>query len=71
MLAPGGLAQILFRTRDSILRWVAERRRILVPSLVADRRSDEQLEMGAYEVAEAHATEGNGRTRKRKKKVTA
>ncbi len=71
MLAPGGLAQILFRTRDSILRWVAARRRILVPSLVADRRSDEQLEIGAYEVAEAHATEGNGRTRKRKKKVTA
>jgi branched-chain amino acid transport system permease protein len=74
MLAPGGLAQILFRTRDSILRWVADRRRILVPSLVADRRSDEQLELGAYELAEAHATEptgANGKSTGRKKKVRA
>jgi hypothetical protein len=28
----------VFRTRDRLLRLVADRRRILVPSLVADRR---------------------------------
>jgi branched-chain amino acid transport system permease protein len=36
---PGGLWQFVQRARDRYLRWVAERRGILVPSLVADRRS--------------------------------
>ena len=35
---PGGIAQIAFQTRDSGLRWLAERHGIHVPSLVADRR---------------------------------
>jgi branched-chain amino acid transport system permease protein len=35
---PGGLAQIAFQARDSGLRWLAERKGIHVPSLVADRR---------------------------------
>ena len=34
--APGGLGAVWFRFRDRYLRWVAARRRILVPSLVAD-----------------------------------
>jgi len=38
-LLPGGLGQILFTVRDRYLRWVAERRSVLVPSLVADKRT--------------------------------
>jgi branched-chain amino acid transport system permease protein len=33
---PGGLGSLLYRGRDGYLRWVANRRRILVPSLNAD-----------------------------------
>ncbi|HVF75658.1 MAG TPA: ABC transporter permease [Acidimicrobiales bacterium] len=33
---PGGLAELGYRARDSFLRWVAARRGIHVPSLVAD-----------------------------------
>jgi branched-chain amino acid transport system permease protein len=35
---PGGLGQVVMSIRDRYLRWVANRRDILVPSLVADRR---------------------------------
>ena len=35
---PGGLWQFVHRQRDRYLRWVAARRGILVPSLLADRR---------------------------------
>ncbi len=35
---PGGLWQFVQRRRDQLLRWVADRRGIEVPSLVADRR---------------------------------
>jgi branched-chain amino acid transport system permease protein len=35
---PGGLAQMAYQSRDSALRWLAERRRLHVPSLLADRR---------------------------------
>lgn len=38
---PGGIGQVLFAIRDRYLRWVANRRDILVPSLVADRREDD------------------------------
>ena len=37
-LLPGGLGAALVRARDAYLRWVAARRGILVPSLLADRR---------------------------------
>jgi branched-chain amino acid transport system permease protein len=40
-LLPGGIGQLLFSIRDRYLRWVAERRGILVPSLVADKRVDD------------------------------
>ncbi|HWW55228.1 MAG TPA: hypothetical protein VNY84_15730, partial [Acidimicrobiales bacterium] len=39
-LVPGGLADIVYRVRDAWLRWLAQRRGIVVPSLVADRRAD-------------------------------
>jgi branched-chain amino acid transport system permease protein len=35
---PGGLAELGYRQRDSFLRWVADRKGLLVPSLVADKR---------------------------------
>jgi branched-chain amino acid transport system permease protein len=35
---PGGIGQLLFSLRDRLLRRVADRRGILVPSLVADKR---------------------------------
>jgi branched-chain amino acid transport system permease protein len=37
-LIPGGIGQVLYWLRDRLLQIVAERRRIAVPSLVADRR---------------------------------
>jgi branched-chain amino acid transport system permease protein len=55
MLAPGGLAQIFYNARDRLLTMIAARHGIHVPSLTADRREDEQLEAGVFEVAEAHA----------------
>lgn len=39
---PGGFSQVLFGLRDRYLRWVANRRGLLVPSLVADRRETEE-----------------------------
>jgi ABC-type branched-subunit amino acid transport system ATPase component/ABC-type branched-subunit amino acid transport system permease subunit len=47
LLVPGGLAELAYRVRDSGLRRFAARRRIHVPSLVADRRVVEPLAAGA------------------------
>ena len=41
LVVPGGLGQIAVSLRDRLLRLVANRRGILVPSLVADRREEE------------------------------
>lgn len=38
MFFPGGLAQLFYGVRDRILRTIADRRGIVVPSLVADKR---------------------------------
>jgi hypothetical protein len=35
-IAPGGLISVLVRVRDSVLRIIAQRRQIIVPSLFAD-----------------------------------
>jgi hypothetical protein len=35
---PGGLGQLVYSLRDRVLRRIADRRGILVPSLVADKR---------------------------------
>lgn len=43
MIAPGGLGQLFFDARDSILRATARRHRIVVPSLLADVRSTSEL----------------------------
>ena len=42
LVLPGGLGQAIFALRDRFLRVVANRRGILVPSLVADRRATEE-----------------------------
>jgi branched-chain amino acid transport system permease protein len=39
---PGGLGQVIYGVRDRYLKIVAERRGILVPSLVADKRETEE-----------------------------
>ncbi len=69
MMLPGGIAQAMYNVRDTILRKIAERRGILVPSLVADRRTDEVLEMKAFEIAETGGAKRttNGRRRLRAK----
>jgi len=36
LFVPGGFSQIFYNLRDRWLRWVAERRNLIVPSLVAD-----------------------------------
>jgi hypothetical protein len=38
---PGGLWQLVQRWRDRYLRWVADRHDLLVPSLVADKRVED------------------------------
>jgi branched-chain amino acid transport system permease protein len=71
---PGGLGQLFYMGRDAYLRWVAERRGLLVPSLVADRRAvavDMDLRVAAAsatgeealtpEEIETHELAGSGR----------
>jgi branched-chain amino acid transport system permease protein len=43
MFLPGGLGELVFRCRDAALRWVAARRSLLVPSLVADARVEDEV----------------------------
>ena len=64
--APGGLAQACTSCATGCLRFVADRRDILVPSLVADRRARRAARGRAFEEAEAHAAETNGATPKTK-----
>ncbi|MEX2537235.1 MAG: ABC transporter permease [Actinomycetota bacterium] len=39
MILPGGIGQAIFAARDNVLRWVAGRRGIVVPSLLADTQA--------------------------------
>jgi hypothetical protein len=39
MFFPGGLGDLVYRGRDALLRVIAGRRGLVVPSLVADSRS--------------------------------
>jgi branched-chain amino acid transport system permease protein len=40
LLLPGGFSQVFYSARDRLLKWAADRRGILVPSMVADARAD-------------------------------
>jgi branched-chain amino acid transport system permease protein len=57
MFLPEGLGGLVYTVRDTYLRWVADRHRILVPSLVADRRVEEEEEEQAS-IAIGTALEG-------------
>jgi branched-chain amino acid transport system permease protein len=46
MMVPGGLGQIAYGWRDGLLRWIAARRGIVVPSLVAEARPEDALLLG-------------------------
>ncbi|HET6811817.1 MAG TPA: ABC transporter permease [Acidimicrobiales bacterium] len=46
MFFPGGLGELVFRARDWFLRRFAERHEVLVPSLVADVRTDVYSQAG-------------------------
>jgi branched-chain amino acid transport system permease protein len=56
-LAPGGLISLVNRARDSVLRIVAQRRQIVVPSLFADYDA-EALERRLIPLSEASTTSG-------------
>lgn len=43
LIFPGGLGQLVFEYRDRLLRRVASRRGLVVPSLVADRRREDEI----------------------------
>ena len=45
MILPGGIGAAIADVRDAYLRWVARRRNLLVPSLLADRKADEPVEI--------------------------
>jgi branched-chain amino acid transport system permease protein len=58
---PGGSAEAGYQERDRFLRWVARRHDIVVPSLVADKRVEEeehQREEVIIEQAERHVEAG-------------
>jgi branched-chain amino acid transport system permease protein len=54
LLLPGGLGSAIADARDGLLRFIAKRRKLLVPSLLADRRVEE-LPMPAAETPAAGA----------------
>jgi branched-chain amino acid transport system permease protein len=60
---PGGFGQLIFNARDRYLRWVANRHDIVVPSLVADKRTDgadrAANEVGLLQGALAGGTNGH------------
>src|SRR5439155_9791520 len=65
LVVPGGLGQVVYGVRDRLLRVIADRRGILVPSLVADRRVPGEPEHAADEEslltgALAGPPDGNG-----------
>lgn len=55
MLLPGGLAGVVYRLRDLWLRSVARRKRVIVPSLLADVASEEELAERERAVEEVEA----------------
>jgi len=67
-VVPGGIGQVVYGVRDSILRSIANRRGILVPSLVADKRvegvaehaeDEESLLAGALTASAIEQAEAN------------
>jgi branched-chain amino acid transport system permease protein len=69
MFLPGGLGAGMYRIRDELLRWIANRRGIVVPSLLADIRQeaveeDEGVPLGdVLASVRSQGPNGNGRAR--------
>jgi branched-chain amino acid transport system permease protein len=57
LLLPGGLGSAIADLRDGLLRFIARRRKMIVPSILADRRVDEVTEMPAPKTAATEADE--------------
>jgi branched-chain amino acid transport system permease protein len=68
LVLPGGLGAGMYRLRDEILRYIAKRRGIVVPSLLADIRQEEVVEEEEIELGEVlaavEAEAGDGAPRK-------
>ena len=56
LVIPEGLASVFYTVRDTILRRVADRRGIVVPSLVADVRERDELELAPFDLGADQAT---------------
>jgi branched-chain amino acid transport system permease protein len=52
LVLPGGLISVVYKLRDRWLRWVADRHGLVVPSLIADVKVDDQAVEHADEAAE-------------------
>ncbi|MBA2608856.1 MAG: ABC transporter permease [Actinobacteria bacterium] len=64
LILPGGLGELVYRARDAMLRRVARRRGLVVPSLVADVRvgtEDAPVALGAALSGLDGATNGDGK----------
>ncbi|HYZ92143.1 MAG TPA: ABC transporter permease [Actinomycetota bacterium] len=61
LVLPGGLGAGVYRARDEILRWIAQRRGIVVPSLLADIRQEEVEEEEAVPLDDVLAGVRSGR----------
>jgi branched-chain amino acid transport system permease protein len=57
LILPGGLGAGLAEARDGALRWIARRRNIIVPSLLADRRDDSMVVTPSMAAAVAEAVD--------------
>ncbi len=57
LLIPGGFSQVFYSAHDRGLKWIATRRGILVPSLVADRKRAPDIAPEDLEAAEIAAIE--------------
>jgi branched-chain amino acid transport system permease protein len=70
LVLPGGLGAGMYRVRDEMLRWIAKRRGLIVPSLLADSRQEEIVEDESVELGEVlagvRAQSGNGNGSKSK-----
>lgn len=67
LIFPGGLGQILYDARDALLRRIARRRSIVVPSLVADVRVGAEDEPDALNAP----MPSNGQVRRARRAATA
>jgi branched-chain amino acid transport system permease protein len=71
MFLPDGVGSFLYRGRDRLLRELADRRGIVVPSLFADMAVRDEEPLAVAPAVAAAPKNGNGVSRRSKRKVTA